>query len=400
MESAGDTVRRPLTRWVVGLVVTAIYLPPVLSVGLRTDTGGHLLFAESMAQTGREFGPYNLFEQLVIVVRAFIPFGALERIDPVLGDRATIWDISGVLVVMASVLITADLVHARLSDGKAIGLRRRPWAVVASSVVAMVVAPITVLTWSGRHLLTGYVNITSYENPTANLVRPFALALLSLFASRVHTRNRRQVVALAALLSVLALMAKPSFTICFLPAVVILWALFERRGEAVDRRFLALGFVLPSVAVLLFQLAMAQGEGGVGLDPLATVRELLASRGHSLWMFPVFVLLSALFPIIVLVVQRREVVRSLPLVTAWLTFAVGIASFSLMRITGRTDYGDLVWGPQVALLLLMVESIRLWAGRRGISPTGFWIAAVALALHVVSGGVLWWAEVYRPAAWW
>ena len=96
--------------------------------------------------------------------------------------------------------------------------------------------------------------------------------------------------------------------------------------------------------------------------------------------------------------------RTLTLVMAWLTFGIGLAMFCLLTVTGRTDYGDFIWGPQMALFVLFVESIRLvlpdLVGARRRLDVRAGIVLVALTLHVVCGAVLWYHEVVDPAAWW
>ncbi|MFN7149291.1 MAG: hypothetical protein ACK4V6_07400 [Microthrixaceae bacterium] len=127
METAegGVTGERPrlLDRIVLTVVVSAIYLPALASVGLRTDVGAHLRFAEYMSTTGRTPLAYYLYEQLVIGVRALIPFQALERLDADLGDRSTIWDLSGVVVLLVATVLLVQLVYSKLlaSSGAATG---------------------------------------------------------------------------------------------------------------------------------------------------------------------------------------------------------------------------------------------------------------------------------------
>jgi hypothetical protein len=402
---------------VVGVVTAAVYLPAVASVGLRTDTGAHLRFAESMALTGREYGPYYLFEQLTVIVRALIPFGALGRLHEPWGERATTWDVAGVVVVVAFVVLLAEVVYQRFV-ATLDGANRRVAAPVGAvlALLVLLVTPITVLTWNRHQLLTGYVNITSYENPTVNVVRPLALVLFWLLIDRFSGRARPRVVAVAAALSFLALAAKPSYTICLLPAMALLaaWSLLRRRP--VDWRLLLLGFVGPSVLGLAFQFwATRSLEGGVGVAPFKIVRQLLESRGLSPWMFVPLLVLSILFPAVVAAAYWKRGTTTLSWVMAWVTFGVGLAVFCLLTITGRRDYGDFVWGAQIALFVLFVESVRLVlpevfrpgrtrpegevAGRRRVDLR---VAAVTVAfvLHLVCGGMLWYHEVVTPAAWW
>jgi hypothetical protein len=409
METAegSATGERPrlLDRVVLTVVVSAIYLPALASVGLRTDVGAHLRFAEYLSVTGRTPLPYYLYEQLVIGVRAVVPFQALERLDPDLGDRAAIWDISGVVVLLVATVLLAQLVYAKLlaSSGGTTGRGvRAVCGVLATS--AMVVAPITVLTWSDQNLLNGYVSITSYENPTVILARLLAVVLFWVVVEGFFDRNPTRTVVLAAVLSASVLHAKPSFTVCFLPAMCLLAVWSRWRGRTFDARLFWWGLVAPSTAVLLFQLFMAQGEGSFALAPFKVINDLFESRGRSPWWFVVLVVLSVLFPLLVTALHWSRARASLTLVMAWLTFGVGLAIFCLFTVTGRVDYGDFIWGPQIAALILFVESMRLvlvdLVGPRRRLDVRAVVIAVALVAHVVCGAVLWYHEVVDPAAWW
>ncbi len=407
---AGRARARALGAAVVAVVAGAVYLPAMASVGLRTDTAAHLRFAGSMALTGREYGPYYLFEQLTIIVRALIPFGALSKVAPSLGDPATIWDVSGMVVLLAFVAGLAVLVDLRLAgDLDRAGARHaRTWAGVLT-ICLLLVAPVTVLTWHRHQLLVGYISVTSFESATVIVARPLALALFWVVADRMWSRQPARVVAATAALSLVALHAKPSYAICLLPAtgLFVAWRWWRDRG--VDPRMWWWGFAVPSVVGLVYQVAVSRGQGGIGVAPFEIVRQLLESRGLSAWWFLPLLALSVLFPAVVAVVERDHVRASRSTGLAWAAFAVGIAVFCTFTVTGRRDYGDLVWGPQIGLFVLMVESARLAAvagveraraAHRTRPDARTLVVGAALALHVLCGLVLWYHEIVEPAAWW
>lgn len=414
-EGGAEPEARPSTRaelvgaLVVAAVTIAITLPPVVSVGLRTDTGAHLRFAEATSLTGREWGPYSLFEQATIVLRALVPFGGLSKIWPVLGEQDVIWDVAGVTVLLAFAVFLSLVLYRRfLSDVRPLVGRATPAVAGVLSVVATFVAPITILTWARHQLHDGYIRLANYENPSVNVLKPLALVLFWVLLDRIAGRASGKVVAATAALSLLTLQAKPSYAVCLLPALVVMAVWRRIRGEQVDLRLWGLGFALPTALGLVYQAAVFRGEGSVGWAPFEIVRGILASRDMPLWQFAPLVVLSALFPVVVALVYRRDVWSSPYLVAAWLTFGSGLAVFCLFQVTERVDYGDLVWGAQVALFVLFVESLRLTAGkvlrptadggrRLGISTA---VLGIVLALHLVSGGVLWYHEVFDPAQWW
>lgn len=73
---------QPLSRVLLAVVVAAIFIPAVISVGLRTDLAVYLRFAEEFALSGKPAGSNYLFPQATIIARALIPFGMLEGLAP------------------------------------------------------------------------------------------------------------------------------------------------------------------------------------------------------------------------------------------------------------------------------------------------------------------------------
>ncbi|WP_421121227.1 hypothetical protein ACE2AJ_07955 [Aquihabitans daechungensis] len=406
------TTVRPVdlaARAVLGVLVAAAYLPPLSQVGLRTDLGGHLRLAESLAVSGRGTLTYPLFYQLTILVRALIPFELVAKIDPGLGQRQAIWDVAGVTTAVLIAIVLSQLVYTRI---RRVGLDSMPDrspipVALGLSLATLLVAPLTFLSWSSHHLVQGYIGITAYENPTNLLAKPFALVLLVL-VSAAFTRKAdpRSVAALAAV-SVLSMMAKPSFTICFLPAVLLMWVWRRRRERDLEWRLLLAGFVVPSITILGVQAALASGQGSISFLPFAVVSDLLDALGQPTPMFAAYVLASVAFPLATLVVATADERRRLAL--PWLAFAVAVGQFCLFGITGRTDYGDLGWGAHLCLFLLFVESCALLAGRfrTGTAEGGRrgWRGAelvllAFLAAHLVCGLFLLYRETSDPAAWW
>ncbi|MFN8050312.1 MAG: hypothetical protein U0Q22_02645 [Acidimicrobiales bacterium] len=416
IETDSATARRvPSTasRVVLGSVLVAWYLPAIASVGLRTDVGAHEKFGEAMSLTGRPPGPYYLFEQALIVVRAIIPFDLLGRISTSWGSRSATWDVSALVVLLVAVVVLGDLVYRRLVGSFDTGRVRidRGWSGIATFGL-LVVAPITVLTWGHHELLVGYISTTTYENPTGILVRPIALALFWAYLDRVGERNTLRAMLPCAALMVLSLHAKPSFAVVFVPAsaITMAWAVIRRRAD--DWRLWLLGVLLPFAIVTAIQIAATSDQGaGIAFRPFRVVRMLLALRDQPLWMFAPLLLASIVFPLVVTASYWSEAVRSRSLVLAWVTFGVGVASFCTLQFTGRFDYGDFVWGPQLALFVLFVESVRLvlprlatrWQGpasdRRRLDRRSR-LVILAFAAHVACGVLLHHQEIVNPAAWW
>lgn len=407
-----DASRRRVrwARWTVGVLVALLYLPPVSSVALNTDMATHLVVAEQMSATGRAPIPYTLFQQLTIVVRTFLPFEQAGQVFPPLAERTATWEISAVLVIVASAVATAQLVLWRLLRDLTVRSRS---AVLTSSLLTlgvMVAAPVSILTLSNRQMLIGYLTLNSYHNPTMMMSRPFALGLFLLVTARFFGRSGARPVALAAVLSVLALSAKPSYTVCLLPALGLLVVWHHRDWRRIDWRLLGLGVVLPSVLVLAMQgLAVPAGmEQTIEIAPFSVIENLLAWEGHPTWMFAVFLFMSLLFPLTVAACTGRTV-EGIAWPAAWVTLGVGLAYFCLLEVTSYVDPGDFLWGAQVASFVLFAEStavaIRRFGPQAELPPGGRpklvrALLVVTFGLHVAAGLMFLVLETVDPATWW
>lgn len=420
----GDPPTR-LTRRVIpvvlGLAVVALYVPPVVSAGLRTDLGGHLLHAQQVELSGSSFAPYFLLYQAVVIVRALIPFSVLEAVVPAAGSRQATWEISAVVVMVGAMVVSAEAIYFRLlGTPGARSARAFGWTQAAAAAGLMVIAPITVLTWSNRQLVGGYVTVTSFDGATTMFLKPFALLLFFFVVDRMDLGSTRtRDIWVCAALSVLAWNAKASFAVCLAPALLVYIAVRLVRGRTVSWRFLIAGFFLPTVligATLTAGAAHAMGsEGrpGLALAPLRTVGDALAGRGQPLWFFAPLLLASCAFPIAVVAAYRRRVVTSPSLILSWLVFAAGAGQYYLFRITGKVDFGDLIGGAQIGLFLVYVESVRFaWSEERLAVPalgadrvgrpggTRRMALSALFVVQVACGVLLLVQDVVDPAAWW
>lgn len=419
-EPSARLVRRTIP-FLLGVAVAALYVPAIWVTGLRTDLGGQLLHTQIVELTGKSFAPYYLLFQAIIIVRALIPFPALEVVIPAATSRQATWEISAVIVMVGSAVLAAEVIYFRLLALP--GARRARgygWMQSAAAVGLLLVAPVTIFTWSRHQLLAGYVTFTTFDGATTVFLKPFALLLFWYVVDRLDRPSvPGRDMWIGAGLSVLAWNAKPSFSVCFFPALLLFVAIRALRRRRVAWRFLLAGFFVPTliVAVVLSAGAARQsgpvGPPGLALAPLEVVRAALADRGLPLWSFAPLLVASCAFPLVVALVHRRRLGSAPSLLLAWLVFAAGAGQYYLFRITGKVDFGDLIGGAQIGLFVVFVESVRLafseelrpddgterrgWArhphARRGLLGAVF-------AVQVACGAFLLVRDVTQPAAWW
>ncbi len=420
-----------LSRWVLAAVVTVMFGVVVRAAGLAVDLPAHLSFARELSSTGQTALPYYLFQQATVVVRALIPFGMLGHLHGDWAEPDATWNIAGIVTMTIFLVVLAELIYARLLTVTS-SLRQRDRYLVCGSLTltAMLVAPISILTWNDQQMYFGYVSTNVFHNPTSIVAKPFALLLLWVIADRIFAtaKSSPRTLAAVALLSVMSLHAKPNFTLCLLPAVGLMALWGQRRRETVNWWLVVGGFGLPSVAYLGYQyLGFSDVEGGVALAPFRMVREFADRHDTSTWLLLPMLGMSLVFPLVMLALFRREIGRSPSSILAWLTTAVGIGMFYLLAETGpRAHDGNFAWSAQISLFVLFFECIRLlfteygtvaraaraasgsedrhvstvaWV-RFALTERRVQIATAALALHLLCGIWFYAQEIILPTAWW
>ena len=262
-------------------------------------------------------------------------------------------------------------------------------AAVASLAIALS-APIDVFTFP--NLFFGYFATTTYHNPTIITLKPLALLLFGMAFDHVlqgkgelSWGNRLRLMAVA----LVATLAKPSFSIVLLPAMLAFFLLQHRTVE--KRRFVvgALCIGLPVAAVLCWQSFFLFGQPGDGIQwsPLLVARE----SEHDGARMVLKVVASLAFPLAVLAANRARAFEDRRLVFAWLCFLVASSYYFLLAEKGpRALHGNFGWGVLVSLffvflfsaVLVVGDGARPWRSPRRSLPL------VLLGLHA-GCGVLW-----------
>ncbi len=276
------------------------------------------------------------------------------------------------------------------------------------TLVVLLVAPLTFRTWHRENLYLGYIAPIVYHNPTVTLVRPFALLLFLYTVKALDTAanvNRRWAVTVAAALTVLGTYAKPNFTLVLLPVLGGLLALRWLRRQPVDTPPILFGILLPGAVVLGLQYWFTYASNATNkviFSPLTVARIF---EPNHLVIFAKLAL-SLVFPGLVSVLYLRPALRDRSVVLAWLVLSVALAYVYLLAESGMPGDGNFFWGAQVALLILVVVTMRLLirqelgADRRRPSWRAM-VCAGALALHLAAGVVWYLSETLLPRpSWW
>ena len=123
-----------------------------------------------------------------------------------------------------------------------------PWLAAGLALALLVAAPVPVLLpFDGKYYL-GYVGLAIYHNPTNTMVKP--LAVLSFWLAMRMTQSLHQPtvteISCAAVVTAFSVFAKPSWMVCFLPALLVQGLWRSVRGQPAAWTCRVIAFVLPT----------------------------------------------------------------------------------------------------------------------------------------------------------
>jgi hypothetical protein len=361
----------------------------IIETGVIGDYAAHIRYAQQFARTLKP--PIGQF--------------LFTALNAAIGELLGNYEVAAVVIVTTAQLGLALVVYAwltrRTTDGSgeqvpALG----PLLGAGLSVAVLVAGPASILLANGlggNYL--GYVAVTAYHSPTQLLLRPLAvllfLAVTALLMGQSPRVPRRMAVTGFATLTFATTFAKPSYTICVVPAVVLVLVVQRARRPSIDVRLLWWGFFIPAAVAtsVTYLLTYVTGihdveSGGVVLAPFDTYSH------YSSQLLMKF-LLSAAFPIAVATAYRATARRDLGLMVAWVAFAFGAAATYFLAESGVRRYdGNFWWSGQITLFILYLVSFShaLGVELRRRRDDGRWVpggavaaSALVFAFHVVSG---------------
>lgn len=374
-----------------------IFAPMMYRWRVMGDFEPHARIAEQLLQNAGEFFrnvPHFLYHLLTALVHVMAPV-------------LTVAD-AGFVVMLLAELAVVLILYVWLRSVLAVSSLRAGLLAVVMALLIAIVAPVNLLT--PETLYFGYLVPHVYHNPTIILMKPFALLVFiqGVLAIQGHIRAAWWQVLLTAILTVLCIVAKPSFIIILLPALALLtlWRLITRRP--VGWLLLLGGIVIPAGAILVYQTFAWTSSGGIALAPLETflhwsIHYDVAANQNLLPRF----FLSIAFPLLVLLFYFRRAVRDTMLVLAWVCFSVGAAYTYLLADLTAIEAGDFTWSGQAGTFILFAASAvflmkqNLWLVEKTLTPLRsdqlrLLVPLLALGLHLVAGIHWYWLHFTQP----
>lgn len=381
------TTRRSLY---VALITALIFLPMISRMAVTGyDYLVHIPIAEEMLSTGRIRTPHFLLQAFAILLSAIT--GGISN--------------ATVVTLLVSVAFTAALTYRCLRSS----LDSEPLSLYFTAAL-LFASPVAALFPLDRHLYLGYIGVNVLHNPTMILLKPFALLLFTYSARSLESDSppSHSLLALCAIVTVAAAMAKPSFTIVLLPAISLMMLILWLKGEPFDRKMSLLAIMVPSLVILLIQYRMtystAQIDGVYNGSSSIIFSPLLVMNTYSTHLLTKF-LLSVLFPLTVTALYYRETLRDRALQLAWLTFGAGALYTYLLAESGpRMNQGNFTWSAQIALFILFVAStkflVKKISSSEGINGWRVCLCTLLLTIHFAFGIIFHMAEFVETQLYW
>lgn len=387
--AAYSLIGMPAALAVIAVVLTTpALLYFVQSEGFRPDANdylGHMLIAQRLMDGTGKLPPHFLYHLL-----------SIEWVE--LFPGATLKDAALVILIVANVL-TCLAVYAifRLITEKRADTNWK-WTLVYLTIpFILFIGPINFD--QPFIMVSAYVYPNSPHSPTFILLKPFAVGLFACLAALFGAVSRRGlIVAGMIVLSVLATLAKPNYTLPFVAVVGLVFAASFIRPLPVKRWELIAGIIVPAGVVLGWQYLLTYGPQQNQLfGEISSIRfsplELFLVHWHvpAVSLIIEFII-SLVFPIVVYGVYFQRARRDLLLNIAWLTFIAGQALGYLFIESPIPENGNMVWGGRITSFVLFIVSIAFfWRQNRnaldnqaGFPRDGrFYLGAILLMLHIM-----------------
>lgn len=248
----------------------------------------------------------------------------------------------------------------------------------------------------------GTITSTIYHNTTYIGLAPFALlAMLYFYRAWQGIHHKIDVFSWCAytVFLTIATSCKASFVFAFAPALLILLVadLVKTRGKNLLREVVMGCSVLPSIALCLIQSMLLFGDG---TNQIALIFSVDFDPEQMAWGFfnptmTISFLRSFVFVGAVGILLYRMAWASFQYRFSLLLFGVALAEALLLVEDGPRLYdANLWWGTFICFLILLLESVSIWAQawlscRQGTAARGQrWrvtVCGVAFLWHVVTG---------------
>lgn len=377
------------------IIVLAIFGVIMAEELKLSDFPQHIAWAREYGEAGYLYRiPHTLFSKLVVIIRALLPANILVRVSVLAKQVFDLksYEISAWILMLLSYGATAWILYKKIvSEWTKEKIKSPQWAAPLAVIVLLLIGPIFLFTFPDRMYL-GYISPNPYHNPTYVLFRPFVLLILFNAIDNLRTKWDWKQSALMAFWILCATLAKPNFTLTFVPTIGLMVVYYFVKKVKPVNWFYAIGPVgLTAVIVLVSQFIINYaGERGDQLifAPFTAVLNYVPNVPMAI----LFLLLSILFPLLVSIIYWKYASTRLSFQLVLVNFLVslGYGYFIAERINLYSN--NFGWGMMIAVFLLFFETLVIFGQQLFDRETGpclkSWKILVpggALLLHLVCG---------------
>ncbi len=242
---------------------------------------------------------------------------------------------------------------------------------VPAVLALMLLGPISLLRDT---LLPGQGNAflfaNTYYNPTVNLLKPLAVLLFFTILNMIYGTSPHPGLLgfSAACLTVLATLAKPSYTIAIVPAIGLLIVYSFFRSSSRNRARLFISVLIPAGLVLTWQYFFLFGPDPISQFHGGSTRIVFApfdyfiTLNHVTYSWLLFDLLASIaFPALIYVMYWRDTRNNTALNLSWLVFLITLAQAYFFNERPDGAHGNLTWGTQIGSFILFAVSFEYLA---------------------------------------
>lgn len=377
------------------IIVLAIFGVIMAEELKLSDFPQHIAWAREYGEAGYLYRiPHTLFSKLVVIIRALLPANILIRVSVLAKQVFDLksYEISAWILMLLSYGATAWILYKKIVSEWTKGKVTSPeWAAPLAVIVLLLVGPIFLFTFPERMYL-GYISPNPYHNPTYVLFRPFVLLILFNAIDNLRAKWDWKQSALMAFWILCATLAKPNFTLTFVPTIGLMVVYYFVKKVKPVNWFYAIGPVgLTAVIVLISQFIINYaGERGDQLifAPFTAVLNYVPNVPMAI----LFLLLSILFPLLVSIIYWKYASTRLSFQLVLVNFLVslGYGYFIAERINLYSN--NFGWGMMIAVFLLFFETLVIFGQQllnretgQGLKSWKVLVPGGALLLHLVCG---------------
>lgn len=370
MEPSGEDATRLLSSWLAPASSgrqlqsrEALFAATDLALAASVAALAGAIYFPVIDGLVRHMGDYEIHASFT---RLFVETGALRSpacllhlltAGLVLTGLSSSYESATLAVVVASHAATAAALYlcARWALGGSTGLVGRIVLVVIAALGPFVQPPVP----RNSVYTIGYLWTEPYHSPTYALLKPLALAAATFAVFFLSGRGRpdRKVLTVCAAVVAAGTLAKPSYAICALPALVLCSLYFLARNKPFSRIGVMAGWCLPACFVLAWQYLrtyiltdQSRYADAIVFAPLAVMKSHASDLAAPyVW--------SVLLPLCVVAIYGRRALSDSALRFSLTAFLFGTAYTYGLAERHHLEAGNFLWSSYITLFIVYFFSI-------------------------------------------